>query len=93
MKLAEIADGILAHLKRFERDPKINAPIPKYNTRPYYNANVWQAGSRVGIRYVSYQNDWFLRKAFAEQYLAWLNAGHVGPHYLMEREQESHESQ
>jgi hypothetical protein len=27
MKLKEIADRINAHLKRFERDPKINIPF------------------------------------------------------------------
>lgn len=80
-KLSDIAARIRTHLVRFESDPKINAPDVVYKTSPYYNANSWVGGSRVGVRYVSYHGDSFISKADAMKYLAWLDAGNVGRHY------------
>lgn len=83
--LTEIAARIHAHMRRFETDPKINAPDPVYRTRNYYCAGAYRAGSFVGLRYVSYHCAWHLRRADAQRYLAWLDAGNVGTHYEMER--------
>lgn len=80
-RLDDIAKRITAHLKRFEADPKINAPDAKYHTTPYHWPQAWRAGNRIGIRYVSYQTDSYLRAADAENYLAWLDAGNVGKHW------------
>ena len=55
MKLDEIAKRILAHLKRFEADPVINARDRKYGTTPYYCSMASRAGSRVAVCYVIYQ--------------------------------------
>lgn len=82
MKLDEIASRILAHLKRFEADKKINAS--KYGV-PYYMVNAYRAGTRVGVAYVAYQYHSKLKKADAEAYLAWLDAGNVGTHYVFFR--------
>ncbi len=79
-RLDDIATKISAHLKRFESDPKINA-VSKWGTRSYYCAGAWRAGSRVGVRYVSYQGESNLRTADAEKYLAWLDAGNEGRHW------------
>ena len=85
MKLVEIARAIYGHLKRFEADQKINAPDPKYHTRAYYMPNAWSAGSKVGVRYVSYQGEHFLSKIEALEYLAWLELGNEGTHWEAEQ--------
>lgn len=89
MKLDEIAARISAHLKRFEKDPKINVTVGgSSGVRTYYNTSAARCGSRVGVCYVSYQGWTNLKKADAEAYLAWLDAGNVGRHYeaLLERD-------
>lgn len=85
-KLSEIAEGITAHLKRFEKDPKINAMDPKYKTVPYYIAYATSSGPRVFVTYINYQGNTSLTKAQALAYLGWLNAGNVGRHYEALRE-------
>lgn len=77
-KLKDIAARLYEHLKRFERDPKINVMDPKSRLHPYYNANAWSGGAYVYVRYVSFQNEWRLTKDDAIAYLAWLDAGNVG---------------
>lgn len=78
LKLREIATRIQAHLAHIERSqPKDAAP----KDGGFYFANAWVAGSRVGVRYVSYQISTFLTKADAIEYLAWLDAGNQGRHY------------
>jgi hypothetical protein len=79
MKLAEIAENISDYLKRFEADKAINRPN-KGGYRPYYGSGAWASGSRVGVRYVSYQGETYLTKAEALLYLAWLDHGFVGKH-------------
>lgn len=86
MKLAEISDRICKHLRRFEADPKINPPDPVYKTRPYFMTNSRSAGSRVFVKYVSYQNTYSLTKAEAIAYLEWLDAGNVGRHFEQQKE-------
>lgn len=81
LKLGEIARRIAEHLRRFEKDLKINAPRPGRDLRPYYQPGSWAAGRYVGVRYVSYQGKSMLTKSEAEQYLAWLDKGHVGKHF------------
>lgn len=88
----ELAQKIDAHLKRFERSPKINPGrrydkdkkkwVPdKMGIRDYYGA--WARGDRHRVRvlYVAYQGSSVLSIEDAEKYLAWLDAGHVGRHY------------
>ena len=79
MRTTEIAQRIDAHLKRFENDPVINDRPYPYTL--YYRASAYVAGGWVRIRYVSYKSYSALRKADAERYLAWLDAGNVGSHY------------
>lgn len=79
-KLSEIARRIDAHLKRFERDPKING-VPKFMLKPYYNAGAHRSGCYVHVTYVSYQGGSRLDRARAEAYLAWLDSGNVGTHW------------
>lgn len=79
MKLKEIAELIAAHLKRFELDPAINTKSGM-NSK-YYHTNSWVAGSKIGIRYISYQSNYFLTKNEALLYLAWLDEGNVGSHW------------
>jgi len=76
-KLSEIAERIAAHLARMEAaDPGRGSAAGRY-----WNASAWTAGSRVGVRYVSYQFAWKLTKADALVYLKWLDAGNVGKHF------------
>jgi len=79
MKLKEIAAKILEHLERFEHDPKINDRGSSIS--PYWNVNAWAAGSKVGVKYVSFQCEHFLTKAEALEYLQWLDSGKVGKHF------------
>jgi hypothetical protein len=80
MKLAEIAKNIDIYLKRFEADGAINRPSSGHD-HPYYGSCAWASGSRVGIRYVSYQGESHLTKTDALLYLAWLDHGFVGKHW------------
>ena len=88
LKLGEIADRIHAHLKRFENDPVINAPVAL--RKPYYAAGADQRGAYVRVRYVSYGGGGTnLTKAEARRYLIWLDAGNVGTHWAMERDEDT----
>lgn len=80
LKLTEIADRIGAHLRRFETDPTINVARNGL-LKPFYMAGAWAAGSRVFVRYVSFQGASSLTKTQAGLYLARLDAGHVGKHW------------
>lgn len=88
MKLAEIAERINAHLKRFEKDPKTNPLDPKYKTRPFYvaSASAPKGARTVAVLYVCYQGASKLDREDALAYLAWLDAGNVGRHYEQQRE-------
>ena len=82
MKLAEIAERINKHLKRFEADPKINyydIPRGEFGTlRPYYHAGAFAAGPRIKIKTISYQCGSSIKKDEALKYLEWLDAGNIG---------------
>ena len=81
MTLTEIGKRIHAHLKRFEADPKINKPHPKYKTSPFYWAGAARVGRYVSVSYVNYQGSQSLTRDQAEAYLAWLDSGNVGRHF------------
>lgn len=86
MKLTEIASRIDAHLKRFENDPEINAPRDATREQDrvgrYFRAYSWGSGRYVYVVYISFQGKIALTKPEAEKYLAWLDAGNVGKHWL-----------
>lgn len=75
MTVKEIAARIDAHLKRVEADPDARR---RFNFR---GASARAAGAWVRIHYATYYHVWSLRKAEAERYLAWLDAGNVGLHF------------
>lgn len=81
--LHDIADRIAEHLKRFENDPKINVPNPKYKTSPYWCTNAYSPtkSSRVYVTYISYQGRTALKRVEAEAYLQKLDDGFVGRHF------------
>jgi len=94
--LTVLAGRIGEHLRRFERDPKINRrrrydrETGKWHDDPqgtgdYYMANAYSNGRRVSVVYISYQGGSKLTRAEAMVYLAWLDAGNVGKHFEMER--------
>lgn len=91
--LGEIAKRISAHLKRFEKDPKINRRQEfidgKWQDSPegslrgvgsFYYANASAAGRYVNVLYITYQGQSSLIKTEALAYLEWLDAGNVGTH-------------
>lgn len=80
LKIDEIAKRITQHLRRFERDKKINK-ADAMDLKPYYFAQAGRAGPRVAVTYITYQGPTNLTKADAEKYLAWLDAGNVGKHH------------
>lgn len=81
-KLAEIAERIGAHLKRFEADPKVNVrPHPDSRFEPYIGAWCKTGGRRAFVHY-SFEDDVYsLTKADALAYLEWLDKGGVGKHW------------
>lgn len=84
LKMAEIAQRINAHLKRFQTDPVINAGYTderRKGLHPYYQVGAGYSGNRVFVTYVGYQGQDGLTKAEALAYLAWLDAGNIGKHY------------
>jgi hypothetical protein len=93
----ELALKIDAHLKRFERDPKINFG-KRYDQerkrwvrdpmglRDYFGANARGDRQRVRVIYIAYQGGSYLPIADAERYLAWLDGGNVGRHFEALRE-------
>lgn len=85
-KLGEIASRIAAHLVRMAAEETAAAGRGFTGKgRRFYEPNAWAAGSRVGIRYVSYQYTTPLTKADAWAYLQWLDAGNVGRHHILDR--------
>lgn len=98
MKLSEIAARIDAHFKRIEPDEKLN-PCREFvggewrNTGTTMRGTAWlcrpsclATGTRIRVSYVSYQCTLFLSKDAALAYLAWLDAGNLGSHHVMERQ-------
>lgn len=87
MKLKEIADRISVHLKAMEKErPTKRWTDDKGKEREmtlYYCATARPAGGRIAISYISYQHTSHLKKADAERYLAWLDAGNKGKHYAI----------
>ena len=81
--LTAIANRINAHLKRFERDKKINKPIKSGGmaTATYYFAGACRVGRFVSVCYVAYQGSTSLTRDEAVAYLKWLDAGNVGTHW------------
>jgi hypothetical protein len=76
--LEDLAKRIRAHLKRFEADPAISQ---RGKATRYWCTNAFRAGARLGLTYISYQGASYIKKAEAEKYLAWLDAGNVGRHF------------
>jgi len=91
VKLKDICEEIHSYLKKFERDPVINAPAESRlnagaaGLTPYYNACCYTAGSRCMIRYIGYQISHSLTKTEALAYLEWLRKGNIGHHSLVEK--------
>lgn len=83
MTLTEICNRIQSHLTRFSRDPELRE-TPKGYAR-YFYPRCYRGGAYARIRYVSYQHTSSLKRAEAEAYLDWLNAGNVGTHYEWRR--------
>ena len=81
LTLREIAARIDAYLRRFERDLNINVNVTAGGAKRFYYAGAAASGGWVGICYVSYQGSSSLRRAEAEAYLKWLDAGNIGTHY------------
>ena len=80
-RAAEIGARLDAHLKRFEKDPKINHVDEDRRLPPFYMAGAAGIRHRVFVRYVSFQGITYLSVEDAARYLAWLDAGHVGKHW------------
>ena len=80
----QLAGRIDAHLRRFENDPLINAPVGagKHPNVPYFVARAAAgADSQVYVQYFFAAGDLPLSPEAAACYLAWLDAGHTGTHY------------
>ena len=94
-KLAEIAERIAAHLRRFADDATINAT--RYYDDPRVTSNrsmvlvyYYEPRHKPGAgRYFDAKPSARMKKAQALGYLAWLDAGGVGRHWEWERQQAS----
>jgi len=89
----DLGQKIDAHLKRFEASPKINPGkrfdketkewvIDAQGVRDYWGARAHGDRHRVWVIYVSYQGGDHLSIEDAQKYLAWLDAGNVGSHFV-----------
>lgn len=81
LKLSEVAARIDAHLKRMEGDPSINIRPDSKRISPFYCAGAFSSGSRVFVRYVSFQGRASLTREKAIAYLAALDAGRDCKHW------------
>jgi hypothetical protein len=72
-RAALLGAAIDGHLKRFE----------KIKAGKFYLAAAVGDRHRVFVRYVNYQDGSHLSVAEAEEYLAWLDAGGVGRHFVV----------
>lgn len=77
LKLSEIAKRIHQHLEVFAKTGE---------TPRLYMPSSWPAGSKVGVRYISYQLSYMLTKRDALAYLTWLDAGNRGRHTATKRD-------
>lgn len=89
---SQLGQKIDAHLKRIESEPTLN-PGKRYDkalkkwvldprgSHDYYCARARGKGPRVWVIYVSYQRGSYMSIENAARYLAFLDAGHVGPHF------------
>ncbi len=75
-KMDEIARRITVHLRRME---KAQPDLGQAGSQ-YWCPRACPAGSRIAVRYISYQHDRFLKKSEAWQCLQWLDAGNEGQH-------------
>ena len=80
LSLKELGERIDAHLRRFEADPKVNT-IRGGLKRFYGAGSRYCGGSKLFVRYISYQDGSQLTRDEATRYLAWLDTGHVGRHH------------
>jgi hypothetical protein len=91
MTLTDIALRINEHLQRFAADPAIaqrectDRKGNSYTYSIYWNTHAWRGGSRVMVKYVSYQGTSSLTREQAIKYLKWLDDGNVGRHFEVER--------
>jgi hypothetical protein len=72
MTLRQLATAINLHLKRIEREEL----YPGWHNAGCY----YMGGARLRITYVSRKGGTTITRGKAESYLAWLDAGHDGPH-------------
>jgi hypothetical protein len=83
-ELDKIAEGIEAHLKRFESDPAINKVAEGCTLHPYYHVCATRTyGHTVSVRYILFKGMAKLSESQAKKYLEWLNAGNIGTHFKM----------
>jgi len=77
-----VASKINAHLRRCERDPKINEKV-RGDLRRFYNASAHYHRGKVCVCYVSYQGVSKLTPAEARVYLAHLDSGGTRRHFMV----------
>lgn len=85
LTLTEIAARIARHLRRIEADRKAN-PRGGDHAPDFYCAGASRPGAYVSVWYVSFQGGTNLTRAEALHYLRALDAGYVGRHYELFRE-------
>lgn len=79
----ELAQAITARLRRLEASGWNNHTWSdgtgrEHATKHFFHATAWQAGARIGLRFVSYQGETFVDVEQARDYLSWLRAGNKG---------------
>lgn len=80
LKLAELAQRIGAHLKRFEGDSILSRRADGKAAR-FWNTDCHVRGRFVAVTYISHQGRMNVTKAEAAAYLLKLDAGFVGSHF------------
>jgi hypothetical protein len=74
----QLAESIDKHLKRFERDPKINKKHKESGTSRFWQASATEIRGKVHVCFVGYQGGTLLEMEEAHAYSTWLDEGNVG---------------
>jgi hypothetical protein len=86
-KLDEIALRIAVCLKRLEVDKEWN--VRPDGRKKFYMSGACRAGAKVAISYINYQPSSYLSREDAMRYMAALEGGFRGQHWMMENKEEA----
>jgi hypothetical protein len=85
--MAELAAAINAYILEMQTADEATKPTG-FGAAKFYHGGARAVGAYVAICYISYQNTSNVPRADAEYYLAWLDIGKRGKHWVALRERD-----